>query len=109
MLRNRHRLRLPRIPRVLIATLTLAFALAMTVYAAHIHERSAKSAVTHCEVCLHLSGAQVPLPRRRWPALSLSSHSKPSSNASNRLSSNIGPGHIAAARRLSLLNRIAED
>ena len=57
MLRNRHRLRLPRIPRVLIATLTLAFALAMTVYAAHVHERSAKSAVTHCEVCLHLSGA----------------------------------------------------
>jgi hypothetical protein len=57
MLRNRHSLRLVRIPGVLIALVTLAFAIATTVYAAHVHDPAKKSAVTHCEICVQLSGS----------------------------------------------------
>jgi hypothetical protein len=43
--------------RVLVAVVTLAFCFATTLYAAHVHETTGKkSAVTHCEVCLQLSG-----------------------------------------------------
>jgi hypothetical protein len=43
-------------PRVLVALVTLAFCVASTVYAAHLHEAGKKNAVAHCEICLHLGG-----------------------------------------------------
>ena len=64
MPRTRQRPRLNRMPRILVAVMMLAFCFATTVYAAHVHEKTVRSgAVTHCEVCLHLSGtAGAPAP-----------------------------------------------
>lgn len=64
MQRTRLTLRLQRMPRVLVAVVTLAFCIATTVYASHIHEVTGKKGtVTHCEVCTQLSGtASAPPP-----------------------------------------------
>lgn len=53
-------------PRILTALVTVAFFIATTVYAAHLHDRAGKKdGPAHCEICLQLSGtAGTPPPVR---------------------------------------------
>ena len=63
MLCDRPLVRLHRMPRILVALVTLAFSIASTVYIAHAHDASKKTTVaSDCSVCLQLSGTASPPP-----------------------------------------------